>query len=34
MIENWQPWWDALQLLGASVIIITWLTIKGEWDDD
>lgn len=34
MFENWQPWWDMLIMLGAGVIIVTWLTIKGEWDDD
>ena len=32
MFEQWQPWWDALIMLGAGVIIVTWLVIEGEDD--
>jgi hypothetical protein len=34
MWENWQPLHDALIMFGAGVIIVTWLIIEGNEDDD
>ena len=34
MYDNWQPWWDVLIMVGAGVIIVTWLIIEDGTNND